>query len=295
MRVGGKTPAAVLQIDGYRFWYSFVAGSNRLIENQSELNRINVFPVSDGDTGTNLAATVRTVIRMAKPHRSYKVTLSRIAESALAGARGNSGIIFAQFLHGLSSETGNVSSISFSQFAESVRNSVKYIYDALATPVEGTMLTVIREWAESIYNRRDASGDFVQSLLASAGTLDQSLEETRGKLEVLRQANVVDAGASGFVLFVKGILDFMQAGNLRKLMRLKPELPAAHAAELHIPEEVGLRYCTEAILSGSTANATELREVLGAFGDSVVVAGSGALRHLHVHTDDPAALFHRNK
>lgn len=289
----GKTAAAVLQIDGYWFYYSFLAGSNRILENQSELNRINVFPVNDGDTGTNLAATVRAVTRMVKPHRSYKITLNRIAESALAGARGNSGIIFAQFLYGLSNETENVSSISFSQFAQSVRNSVKYVYDALTTPVEGTMLTVIREWADFVYSQRDSSGDFVQPLLASSGILERSLEATRDKLAVLSRANVVDAGASGFVLFVKGILDFMQADNIRKVLKLKPESRSLHEDVVHIQEEVGLRYCTEAILKNSHVGSAILRQVLGDFGDSVVVAGSDAVRHIHVHTDDPAGLFHR--
>jgi DegV family protein with EDD domain len=232
------------------------------------------------------------VTRLVKPHRSYKITLNRIAETALAGARGNSGIIFAQFLYGLSSETEDVPAVSFRQFAQSVRNSVKYVYEALATPVEGTMLTVIREWADYIYSQRDTSGDFVQSLLASSPTLERSLEATRETLAVLARANVVDAGARGFVLFVKGILDFTQAGNIRKVLKLKPETRMLPENDIHIQEEVGLRYCTEAILKHCHADSASVRRLLEEHGDSVVVAGSDALRHVHVHTDDPAALFH---
>ena len=98
--------AQVLQIDGRRLYYSFLAGTKKVLDNQAELNRINVFPVNDGDTGSNMAATVRSVFDMVHPHKSYKITIDRIAETAMTNARGNSGIIFAQLLYGISNETG---------------------------------------------------------------------------------------------------------------------------------------------------------------------------------------------
>ena len=99
-------------MDGRRLYYTFIAGARKVIEHQVELNKINVFPVNDGDTGTNLASTIRAVIDSLHPHRSYKVTADRIAETTLINARGNSGIIFAQFLYGMSSETGNHKTIT---------------------------------------------------------------------------------------------------------------------------------------------------------------------------------------
>jgi dihydroxyacetone kinase-like predicted kinase len=141
------TPEPLVEMDGRRLYYTFIAGARKVLENQVELNKINVFPVSDGDTGTNLASTIRAVIDSLQPHRSYKITADRIAESTLENARGNSGIIFAQFLYGMSSETGNLKTVTMKEFAESIKNSVKYIYDAVANPVEGTMLTVIKDWA----------------------------------------------------------------------------------------------------------------------------------------------------
>ena len=148
------TPVPLNEMDGRRLYYTFIAGARKVIEHQVELNKINVFPVNDGDTGTNLASTIRAVIDSLHPHRSYKITADRIAETTLVNARGNSGIIFAQFLYGMSTETGNFKTITINQFAESIKNSVRYIYEAVANPVEGTMLTVIKDWANYIYDNR---------------------------------------------------------------------------------------------------------------------------------------------
>jgi dihydroxyacetone kinase-like predicted kinase len=173
----------VIQIDGRRLYYSFLAGARKILANQSELNRINVFPVNDGDTGSNMAATVRSIFDTVHPHRSYKVTMKRIAEAALSNARGNSGIIFAQFLYGLSNETVEQNSINLHEFSESLRKSVRYIYEAIANPVEGTMLTVIREWAAYISSQRGNSGDFIRMILNSEEVLSRSLAETKSSLQ----------------------------------------------------------------------------------------------------------------
>jgi len=143
-------------INGTFLYYAFIAGGNQILENQIELNRINVFPVNDKDTGTNLASTIRSVIDNIKPHKSYKTTVNNIADAALIGARGNSGVIFAQFLHGLSRETLNKPIITLPEFAESVNKSIPYIYEAIANPVEGTMLTVIKEWSDFLNTKKEA-------------------------------------------------------------------------------------------------------------------------------------------
>src|SRR5512136_1099185 len=128
---------SLVRMDGRNLYYSFIAGARKVIGHQVELNKINVFPVNDGDTGTNLASTIRSVIDSLHPHRSYKITADRIAEATLLNARGNSGIIFAQFFYGISSETGEFRSVNLRQFAEIIRRSVSYVYEAVAKPVEG--------------------------------------------------------------------------------------------------------------------------------------------------------------
>jgi DegV family protein with EDD domain len=285
------SPEPLNEMDGRRLYYTFIAGARKVIEHQVELNKINVFPVNDGDTGTNLASTIRAVVDSLNPHRSFKVTADRIAEITLENARGNSGIIFAQFLYGLSSETGNLKTITLKEFAESIKNSVKYIYDAVANPVEGTILTVIRDWANYIYDNRFRITDFNQILIDSLEILKRSLEQTRSKLSVLTAANVVDAGARGFVFFIEGIIEFIKSKNLKDLIRIKAETGVFEKLEEGIPQNVEFRFCTEALIKKCTISSQDLRTLLEKYGNSIVIAGSDRMRRLHVHTNTPAQLF----
>jgi DegV family protein with EDD domain len=286
---------AVLEIDGRRLYYTFIAGAKKILENQMELNKINIFPVKDGDTGTNLASTIRAVIDSIHPDKSYKITADLIAETTLVNARGNSGIIFAQFMYGLSNETGNHGTITLNQFAESIKNSVRYVYDAVANPVEGTMLTVIKDWADFIYDNRKLIPDFNQLLIKSKAVLEKSLLETKAKLAVLAKNNVVDAGAKGFVLFIEGIIEFIISSDLRHLLKSKTELVLFSGIDDHVSGEITHRYCTEAILKNVNIDSHALDEVLKSYGDSLVVAGSDKTKRIHIHTDNPADLFYHLK
>lgn len=279
------------RMDGRNLYYTFIAGAKKVIENQVELNRINVFPVNDGDTGTNLASTIRSVIESLHPDRSYKITADRIAEATLINARGNSGIIFAQFFYGLSTETGDLKSVTLKQFAESIQKSVKYVYEAVADPVEGTMLTVIKEWADYIYHTWHRFSDFNHLLISSYEILKRSLRETKFKLEILARNNVVDAGAKGFVLFVEGIIEFIRSRNVKELILSKSETASFPKIEEVVAEKVTYRYCTEAIIKDSVLDNNSLKTIVKNYGDSVVIAGSQKLRRLHVHTNTPARLF----
>jgi DegV family protein with EDD domain len=214
-----------------------------------------------------------------------------IAETTLVNARGNSGIIFAQFLHGMSTETGNFKTITLKQFAESIKNSVRYIYEAVANPVEGTMLTVIKDWANYIYDNRNRITDFNQLFIGSFDVLNKSLIATKSKLAVLTKANVVDAGARGFVLFVEGIIDFIANRNLKDLILVRAETLIFKKPEEAIPEKVDFRYCTEALIKNSSINKKSLLPILEKYGNSIVVAGSDKMRRLHLHTNNPAGLF----
>jgi DegV family protein with EDD domain len=285
----------LIELDGRNLYYTFIAGARKVIANQIELNKINVFPVNDGDTGTNLASTIRSVIESLHPHRSYKITADRIAEATLMNARGNSGIIFAQFFYGLSNETADCYSINLKQFAESIQKSVKYIYEAVANPVEGTMLTVIKEWADYIYESWHKFADFNQLLLCSHEVLKKSLIETKIKLKILAKNNVVDAGAKGFVLFVEGIIEYIHTRNFKELIKSKAESLALPKTEEVISENVEYRYCTEAILKDTSISQHDLMALLRQYGDSGVVAGSDKMRRIHVHTNNPADLFYSLK
>ena len=278
-------------INGKTLYYAFVSGGNQIIQNQAEINRINVFPVNDKDTGTNLASTVRWVLDNIKPHKSYSTTLSNIADAALIGARGNSGVIFAQFLYGLSRETINKPVITISEFAESVKKAIPYIYEAIADPVEGTILTVIRDWSDYLVSKKGLINDFKTLLINSLVALEESVKKTNKTLQVLNNTDFVDAGAKGFLLFVKGMVDFVRNGVLPKLtFNRDVKIELVHN-ETITNDVVEYRYCTEAIIKNTTIKAPEIHKILSKWGDSAVVAGSESVRRIHVHTNQPAQLF----
>jgi DegV family protein with EDD domain len=285
------SPGLLKEMDGRFLYYAFIAGGKKVLQHQVDLNRINVFPVNDGDTGTNLAATIRSVIDSLRPHKSYKVTADRIAEATLMNARGNSGIIFAQFFYGISSETGELNTVNVRQFAEIIYRSVRYVYEAVAKPVEGTMLTVIRDMAEYINNSWSRFSDFNNLLIASHEILKKSLMETTSKLAVLGRNKVVDAGAKGFVLFIEGILEFIASKNIKDLLMTED------TAKDFIPEaelnndEFQYRYCTEAVIKDCRPDKRTLKGLIEKYGDSVVIAGSDRIRRLHIHTNTPSELF----
>jgi uncharacterized protein len=225
------------------------------------------------------------------PDKSYKITADRIAESTLMNARGNSGIIFAQFFYGLSTETGEFKTVNPKQFAETVKRSVRYVYEAVAKPVEGTMLTVIKDMADYIYNSRNKFNDFNKMFHGTYEVLRKSLLETTSKLAVLERNNVVDAGAKGFVLFFEGILEFINSMNVRDIILSKSFTEPFPKITETIPETINFRYCTEAIIKDCRTDKQSLVSALEYFGDSVVVAGSDKIRRLHVHTNSPSELF----
>jgi len=278
-------------LDGRRLYLAFLAGGQAVIKDFAYLNKINVYPVPDGDTGTNLASTMKAIAEQARPSRSAKESLNSIAEAALTGARGNSGLIFAQYIYGLSRELGNELRISAARFGESVKNAVRYAYNSTARPQEGTILTLIREWAEEIYQSRYRFSDFHELLHHSLERAKQVLQETPKKLPALKKAGVVDAGAKGFVDFIEGVVNFIHQGNLKDV--LNQEMPEIELEEApHQPkEDIPFRYCTEALLTGDNLDFNRIKELVVKAGDSAIVGGSETRVRFHVHTNDPEQLF----
>jgi DegV family protein with EDD domain len=281
----------IKEIDGKQLYYSFLAGAQRIFEHQKLLNKINVFPVADADTGTNLASTMRSIMDASIPTDNFKGTAIAIADAALTGARGNSGIIFAQFLYGFSNEIGTNKTIDVQSFAESMKKAVNYAYEAIANPVEGTILTVIKDWADHLYILCDSIDDFIRLLVEAYQRALESLAGTTAQMALLARANVVDAGAKGFVYFLEGIKDFFTLGIDQTLQRIITE--AAEPVELaEIPhEEITFRFCTEALIAGENIDKHALGDKIRNLVDSFVVAGSPQKLRIHIHTDTPAEVF----
>jgi len=289
-----NTQPFITILDGRSLYYAFLAGAQRVFENQGLINKINVFPVADADTGTNLASMMRSIVDSPIPTDNIKVTASALAEAALVGARGNSGIIFAQFLYGFSNEIVSEEEFTVESFAKSIRSAVTYAYEAIANPVEGTMISVIREWAEFIYKMKGLIDDFVELLIKAFQIAKDSLVATTHQLEVLAKANVVDAGAKGFVLFLEGMIDFFKnRQSIRKLTLAANEITLLET-DTFSHEEITYRYCCEALLSLDNhpkENKDSIRKSIEHFGDSMVVAGSDKKLRFHIHSDDPISLF----
>jgi uncharacterized protein len=282
----------IKELDAKQLYYSFLAGAQRIFDNQKLLNKINVFPVADADTGTNMASTMRSILDAIVPTDNPKQTAVALADAAITGARGNSGIIFAQFLYGFSNEIKTEQNLDIKAFAESIKNAVAYAYDAIANPVEGTILTVIREWAEYIYALKDIIDDFIRLLIEALQKAQESLAETTNKLQVLARSHVVDAGAKGFVVWLEGILDFFTKNDPKKIddisrSRVLDEVDTSAVSH----DKITFRYCAEALINGTGLNKNDILNSVRHCGDSHVIAGSPQKMRIHVHTDHPATLF----
>jgi len=281
-------------LDSEKLYYAFVSGANRIIKQKNELNRINVFPVADGDTGTNLAFTMQTIIEETQMKGSAKETIGSIAEAALTGARGNSGIIFAQFLNGLHLGLDDEKEITLSGFSEAVECAVLYAYKSITNPVEGTIISVMKDWSNSLRLLKDRVTDFSQLFTISLEAATQSLQSTPKMLKVLRDASVVDAGGKGFVCFLEGITNYFLKVQVEETDYVSADVEFKDSG-LHSNENTkpSHRYCTEALIKGEQIDLEMLRNNLVDLGESLIVAGSPKKVKIHLHTNHPEILFDR--
>jgi len=278
-------------IDGIRLRQGVIAGARRVIMMQDYLNGINVFPVADNDTGTNMALTMQSIAEGAISCREASVSAMSqcLAESALMGARGNSGAILAQFFQGLSESFTGKLTARVKHFGEAVDRAKSCAYDAIAEPKEGTILTVIHDWAEHIKNHCRISQDFKEVLRAGLHEAQRSLKETPKKLKLLSKAGVVDAGAQGFVHLLEGVWHFMESGKIERAVGLSRNSTRAKMEKSS--EDITFQFCTECIIDGEGIDRHALRDELSALGNSLIVAGSTEKVRIHVHTNEPQRVF----
>lgn len=277
---------------------ALIAGARRVIAAREELNRINVFPVPDGDTGSNLASTLGSVLQGALSRRSRHIgeLLVRIGNDAIDGARGNSGAIMAQFLVGLAEQARNAPVLDAEALAAAVRRGADSARSALAQPVEGTILSVISAFADALDEAaRLPAGDPRNGFASALLRARRALADTPKQMAVLQRAGVVDAGAQGFVDWLEGIAEYVEGGP--RALRLRGGAPqAANDAEppAHVHEDVdpACRWCTECLVTGEGIDRDALRVALLARGiESLVVAGSASRVRVHGHVDSPQRLF----
>lgn len=281
---------AIDYIDGIRLYKSLTVGLKKVISRQDYLNKINVFPVPDGDTGTNMAYTLAAIEDgISKKIQSNISHMSAaIADSALDGARGNSGAILAQFFVGFSEGTQNKPQLSSQNFGKSLQVAKEYAYEALTEPREGTILTVISDWVNEVREKSRYITDYSQLLKQALIKAQASLEKTPEKLDVLAKAGVVDAGGQGFVDLIEGIQEFIDNGSVTDVDKIEI-IDSSDRVELNIDEK--FRYCTECIITGKNINRIQLKERLMNHGGSIVLAGTKNKAKMHIHTDEPKTIM----
>jgi DegV family protein with EDD domain len=276
------------------FASALVSGIHCVIGEQEYLNQINVFPVPDGDTGTNLTLTLGNALPVLRQsgHDRLGDLLAAVADALLDGARGNSGAIVAQFFQGVSDAASELDQFGVRSFGSAVATGNDYAHDALSRPREGTILSVVRAFSEHV-NELAAQGteDFMSVFDAALERSKTALAETPRQLEELRRAGVVDAGAKGFVTLIEGFAEYLKTGSIApepNLALVGIDAPLITAGPSETPD---YRYCTECIVTGTDIHRRKLREALSTLGDSLVLAGTKRKAKIHIHVDEPDRVF----
>ncbi|MDC7234800.1 MAG: DegV family protein [Spirochaetales bacterium] len=288
-------------MNGYQIYHGFLSGFMNINNDRQYLNKINVFPVADGDTGNNMVRTISMIVKRLESSRSASAVLSDIARISLYSARGNSGMIFSQYLNGLALYTAGKDKLTLEDFGQAAQKSVSLAYESIDNPVEGTMLTVLKAWSESIYQgsmEKRNPDDIFHRAFKRASTV---LEKTRDQLQVLKENNVLDAGASGFVSFLKGMENLRFSGpvplSLRKnVIDSSDRGTASPVISRHkATEKPQYRYCTEMLLNTKTAHRNKLRKDLIQLGDSLIINEGLDRTRIHIHTNCPHEVATRLK
>ncbi|MEO7385384.1 MAG: DegV family protein [Gammaproteobacteria bacterium] len=291
----GRRPLRVAYLDGRRFQRLLLGGIARLVGERGHLDRINVYPVPDGDTGTNLALTFTAVgERLAATNTRHAGELLGVAaDAALDGARGNSGAIFAQYLQGLSEFLAGHERVRPEELALALASAEGFARSAIQNPAEGTVLTVMRDIAEAVApGKLPADSDFLTLLTSLLNRAREAVATTRRTLATMRDAGVEDAGARGLLVLLEGMADALQPGLAPALAIPDDGDPSASSpadySHLGPPEH---RFCTECLVTGPQVDRDGLRTELAGIGSSVVVVGGATKARLHVHVNDPSTAF----
>ena len=273
----------------------FAAATTWLEKSASDIDALNVFPVPDGDTGTNMLLTMRSSIEEAyrAPDRSASAVVQAMANGALMGARGNSGVILSQIWHGLEQGLSGKESFTGSDLADALLQASTMAYKGISNPVEGTILTVIRE-ASSAAQAQAASGsnDLISVMESTVSAANESVANTPSLLPVLRDAGVVDAGGQGLYTILEGALRYLR-GEAEQMQFRKPQIIVssipliARSPQMLAADEVPFGYCTEFLLKGEELDPDKIRTRLEKRGQSLIVVGGESTVRVHIHTEKP--------
>ena len=288
-------PAKATGVDGQLFKRALLGSLSWLAANHEEVNRLNVFPVPDGDTGTNMLLTLQSAVEDVKESNAAEV--SKIAKLAshgsLMGARGNSGVILSQIFRGFARAVEGKSALTPAELAAAFEEAANAAYRAVNKPTEGTILTVAREAGRAAATAASTPDANVPRVIAAAAAGARSaVLKTPSQLQILRDAGVVDAGGFGLQLILEGMLKSVEESEpaLTALAETKRPVSPASQVSLDLPEG-GWGYCTEFLIEGNGLDTDLIRGQIESLGNSVLVVGEPELVKVHVHTDDPTGVI----
>jgi hypothetical protein len=284
-------------IDGPKLKTILSAGVDMLTGHKDEVDALNVFPVPDGDTGTNMSLTFQAALREAeKASDNVPDILEHAAQGALMGARGNSGVIVSQFFRGFAKAVGKARKLGIPEISKGIVGASTLAYQAVRKPVEGTILTVIREAGAKAQEIRENEKNLIKFLEIVYKHAEIVLDKTPEMLPTLKQAGVVDAGGKGLLFFFQGILEALKGKpvKVRKAEQAeKPETvsPTSFTDSDYDLGEITFQYCTEFILRGEKLSVETIKEDLSPHGDSMLVVGDENTVKIHIHTNNPGLIL----
>jgi len=289
-------PRRISVFDGQDLKKAILAGAAWLEEHKDAINALNVFPVPDGDTGSNMSATLRSAVRniVNSEETSASAIANKISRDALLGARGNSGVILSQTLRGLALGLADKSTFSAPDLADAFQEASNLAYRAVIKPVEGTILTVVREVAGATRQSAENGEDLVGLMQAAVNTARQAVARTPDQLPALKQAGVVDAGGQGFCTFLEGILRYIrnEAGTVTETFTESREtnIEPVKKGRVKVEEEFG--YEVVFLLQGEKLDVEQIRQtIIDMGGVSTVVAGDDKMLKVHTHTATPGKIL----
>ncbi|MBT3363902.1 MAG: DAK2 domain-containing protein [Chloroflexi bacterium] len=271
----------------------FVSATRWLEKNSATINSLNVFPVPDGDTGTNMLLTMRATTDEAcrTKESSAAAIAGAMAKGALMGARGNSGVILSQILRGLAAGLKDKDCFNACDFATALMEASAHAYSGVSSPVEGTILTVIREAAAAAHETAFANGcDVIDVLETTVEVAKQSVAKTPTLLDVLREAGVVDAGGQGLYVMLEGALHYLKNDH-KDNGQDDVDMVLSAPAVVQIEQELQYGYCTEFLIKGEKLDTSAIREKFCSMGESVLVVGDDEVLKVHIHTYNPGEVL----
>ncbi len=276
-----------------------VGSANLLAEHRSEIDSLNVFPVPDGDTGTNMYLTFLAGVKEARERKGSPAgeIAAAMARGSLLGARGNSGVILSQILHGFAGALEGKDRVFTADVSAAFAQGCEAAYRAVMSPVEGTILTVCRRLAGAFKEAAGRQNDMLRSMLHTCRQARQALAETPEMLPALKEAGVVDAGGRGLVVILEGILHALKKAAARQQLELF-DLAASQQKEFMARSRAGdispvieYTYCTELIVRGAGLPLEQMRRELSPYGDCLMVVGGGETAKVHIHSNHPGLVL----